>query len=42
LGGDGDGLHEELVAAFGVGGRVFFHRLQEHLHFDVVVGLDAA
>ena len=29
-GGDADCLHEELVAAFGVGWWIFFHGLQEH------------
>ena len=41
-GGDGDGLHEELVSAARVRWGVFFHGLQEDLHFDGAGGFDAA
>ena len=41
-GGDGDGLDEEFVAAAGVGRGLFFHCLQEDLHFHRAGGFDAA
>jgi len=42
VGGDCDGLDEELVFAAGVEGRVFLHGLQEDLDLDIAARLDAA
>lgn len=42
VGGDGNGLHKEFVAAAGVWSRVFLHGLEEHLYLDIAAGLDAA
>jgi hypothetical protein len=42
VGGDCDGLDEELVFAAGVKRRVFFHGLQEDLDLDIAARLDAA
>jgi hypothetical protein len=42
VGGDGDGLDEELVFAADVKGRVLLHGLEENLDFDMAGGLDAA
>lgn len=42
VGGDGDGLHEELVFAAHVQRRVLFHGLQEDLDLDGAGGLDTA
>lgn len=42
VGGDGNGLYEELVAAAGVWSRILLHSLKEHLDLDIAAGLDAA
>jgi hypothetical protein len=42
VGGDCDGLDEELVFAAGVERRVFFHGLQENLDLDIAPRFDAA
>lgn len=42
VGGDCDGLDEELVFAAGVERRVLLHGLQEDLDFDIAARLDAA
>lgn len=42
VGGDGDGLDEELVFAANVERRVLLHGLEENLDFDMARGLDTA
>ena len=42
VGGDSDGLNEELVFAADVERRVLLHGLEENLDFDIAGGLDAA
>lgn len=42
VGGDGDGLDEELVFAADVERRILLHGLEENLDFDMAGGFDAA
>lgn len=41
VGGDRNGLNQELISAFGIRGRLLLHRLQENCDLDLLPRLDA-